>query len=132
MKQKTFKEKYHIFEIEYKKNELNFKSVDEIITALQVKIDAHPILAFIAIFDQYKHTSSINNSEINPNIKAAKNIIFCFGKELPTPEVLAVRPRSIGVCETEDSFILNFLEAPNEAANKTMEEFVKSLKAKVL
>ena len=70
MKQKTFKEKYHIFEIEYKKNELNFKSVDEIITALQVKIDDHPILAFIAIFDQYKHTSSIDNSEINPNISA--------------------------------------------------------------
>lgn len=35
MKQKIFKEKYHIFEIEYKKSELNFKSVDEIITALQ-------------------------------------------------------------------------------------------------
>jgi hypothetical protein len=128
MKQKIFKEKYHIFEIEYKKNELKFKSVDEIITALQVKIDAHPVLTFIAIFDQYKHTSSLEDGEINPNIKAAKNIIFCFGKELPTPEVLAVRPRSIGVCETENSFVVNFLEAPNEAANKTMEEFVKSLK----
>lgn len=127
MKQKIFKDKYHIFEIEYKKSELKFKSVDEIISALQVKIDAHPVLAFIAIFDQYKHTSSLENGEINSNIKAAKNIIFCFGKELPTPEVLAVRPRSIGVCETQDSFVLNFLEAPNEMANKTMEEFVKSL-----
>lgn len=128
MKQKIFKEKYPIFEIEYKKDELKFKSVDEIITALQVKIDAHPVIAFIAIFDQYKHTSSLEDSVINPNIKAAKNIVFCFGKELPTPEVMAVRPRSIGVCETEDSFVVNFLEAPNDAANKTMEEFVKSLK----
>lgn len=127
MKQKIFKDKYHIFEVEYKKNELKFKSVDEIISALQVKIDAHPVLAFIAIFDQFKHTSSLENGEINLNIKAAKNIIFCFGKELPTPEVLAVRPRSIGVCETQESFVLNFLEAPNEIANKTMEEFVKSL-----
>ena len=127
MKQKIFKEKYPIFEIEYKKDELKFKSVDEIITALQVKIDAHPVLAFIAIFDQYKHTSSLEGSEINPNIKAAKNIVFCFGKELPTPEVLAVRPRSIGVCEMKDSFVVNFLEAPNEMANKTMEDFVKSL-----
>lgn len=127
MKQKIFKEKYHIFELEYKKSEIKYKSVDEIITALQVKIDSHPVLAFIAIFDQYKHTSSLEGSEINPNIKAAKNIVFCFGKELPTPEVLAVRPRSIGVCEMQDSFILNFLEAPNEMANKTMEDFVKSL-----
>ena len=127
MKQKVFKEKYHIFEIEYKKNELKYNNVDEIITALQVKIDAHPVIAFIAIFDQYKHTASLKDGEINPNIKAAKNIIFCFGKELPTPEVLAVRPRSIGVCELEDSFVVNFLEAPNDTANKTMEDFVKSL-----
>ena len=121
MKQKIFKEKYHIFELEYKKDEIKYKNVDEIITALQVKIDAHPVLAFIAIFDQYKHTSSLEGSEINPNI------VFCFGKELPTPEVLAVRPRSIGVCEMKDSFVVNFLEAPNEMANKTMEDFVKSL-----
>ena len=127
MKQKIFKEKYHIFELEYQNDEIKYKNVDEIITALQVKIDAHPVLAFIAIFDQYKHTSSLEGSEINPNIKAAKNIVFCFGKELPTPEVLAVRPRSIGVCEMKDSFIVNFLEAPNEMANKTMEDFVKSL-----
>ncbi len=127
MKQKIFKEKYHIFELEYKKSEIKYKSVDEIIAALQVKIDSHPVLAFIAIFDQYKHTRSLKDSEINPNIKAAKNIVFCFGKELPTPEVLAVRPRSIGVCEMQDSFILNFLEAPNEMATKTMEDFVKSL-----
>lgn len=129
MKQKIFKEKYHIFEIEYKKNELKYKSIDEIIAALQIKIDAHPVIAFIAIFDQYKHTSSLEDGVINPNIKAAKNIVFCFGKEIPTPDVLAVRPRSIGVCELENSFIINYLEAPNETANKTMEEFVKSLKS---
>lgn len=128
MKQKMFKDKYSIFEIEFKKDELKFNSVDEIINALQIKIDAHPIIAFIAIFDQYAHTSSLQEGEVNPKIKAAKNIIFCFGKELPTPEVLAVRPRSIGVCELEDSFVINYLEAPNEAANETMEKFIISLK----
>ncbi len=129
MKQKIFKDKYHIFEIEYKKNELTYTNVDEIIEALKVKIDNHPVISFIAIFDQYKHTSSLEGGEVSPAIKAAKNIVFCFGKELPTPEVLAVRPRSIGVCEMEDKFVLNFLEAPNDMANKTMEDFVKSLKA---
>ncbi len=127
MKQKIFKDKYHIFEIEYNKDELKYKNVDEIIEALKDRIDVHSVVSFIAIFDQYNHTNSLNG-EINPDILAAKNIIFCFGKELPTPEVLAVRPRSIGVCETKDKFILNFLEAPNDMANKTMEEFIKSLK----
>lgn len=37
MKQKIFKEKYHIFEIEYNKNELKYTSVDEIIDALKSK-----------------------------------------------------------------------------------------------
>ena len=128
MQQKIFKDKYHIFEIEYKKEELEFNSVDEIINALQVKIDAHPVIAFIAIFDQHAHTSSLEMGEINPKIKAAKNIVFCFGKEIPTPEVLAVRPRSIGVCELEDSYVINYLEAPNEAANDTMEKFILDLK----
>ena len=102
MKQKIFKDKYHIYEIIYKKEELTLNSVDDIINALKEKIDKHPVITYIATFDQYAHTSSLENSEINPKIKAAKNIVFCFGKELPIPEVLAVRPRSIGVCELEE------------------------------
>lgn len=128
MKQKIFKDKYHIFEIEYKKDELEFINVDGIIEALKSKIIAHPVISFIAIFDQYAHTSSLDGGTISPNILSAKNIVFCFGKELPTPEVLAVRPRSIGVCELEDSYVINYLEAPNELANETMENFIKSLK----
>eukprot|EP00767_Chilomastix_cuspidata_P007779 gnl/Chilomastix_cuspidata/8607.p2 GENE.gnl/Chilomastix_cuspidata/8607~~gnl/Chilomastix_cuspidata/8607.p2 ORF type:complete len:129 (-),score=20.46 gnl/Chilomastix_cuspidata/8607:275-661(-) len=128
MKQKIFKDKYHIYEIIYRKEELIFNNVDEIIEALKEKIDKHPVISYISTFDQYAHTSSLEGSEINPRIKAAKNIVFCFGKELPTPEVLAVRPRSIGVCEMEDNFVINFLEAPNDTANETMETFVKSLK----
>jgi hypothetical protein len=53
---------------------------------------------------------------------------FCFGLEIPTPEVLAVRPRSIGVCETKNSFVINFLVAPNETANDTMKSFIKEIK----
>lgn len=127
MKQKIFKEKYHIFEIEFTKSELKYSSVDEIIEALKKKIDANEIIAYIATFNQYDHTVNIKG-DINPAIKEAKNIVFCFGKEIPTPEVLAVRPRSIGVVELEDSFVVNFLEAPNEQANVAMENIVKSLK----
>lgn len=127
MKQKIFKDKYHIFEIEFEKTELKYKNVDEIIEALKVKIDANEIIAYIATFDQFAHTNRIKG-EINPKIKDAKNIVFCFGKEIPTPEVLAVRPRAIGVVELENHFVVNFLEAPNDQANIAMENIVKSLK----
>ena len=128
MQHKIFKDKYSIYEIEFKKSELKFTNIDDIINALKDKIDSHPVSTFIASFDQYAQTSALKMGEINEKIKAAKNIIFCFGKELPTPEVLAVRPRSIGVCELENSFIINYMEAPNSSANDTMENFVKSLK----
>ena len=72
MKQKIFKDKYSIFEIEYKKDELKYKSVDEIINALQVKIDAHPVIAFIAIFDQYAHTSSLEMEKLVIKLKLQK------------------------------------------------------------
>ena len=93
MKQKIFKDKYHIFEIEFKKDELKYKSVDEIINALQVKIDAHPVIAFISIFDQYAHTSALEMGEINESIKAAKNIIFCFffWSEIRAPLIMIFR-----------------------------------------
>jgi len=65
--------------------------------------------------------------EVNKDIKAAKNLICCFGKVLPKPEVLAVRPRSIGVAELESAFVISFLEAPNPDANKAMESWVKGL-----
>jgi len=64
---------------------------------------------------------------INPDIKDAKNIIFCFGAEIPSPQVSAVRPRSIGVCEMDDKFTIDFMEAPNDKANKFMETWVKNL-----
>jgi hypothetical protein len=58
----------------------------------------------------------------------AKNIIFCFGKEIPNPKILAVRPRSIGVCEFADKFEINFLEAPKEGLQKELEEWIDGLK----
>lgn len=127
MQQKVFKEKYHIFEIVFKKEEIQHSNVDGIIEELKAKIVAHPVTTYIATFDQYAQTVSLNG-EIRPDIKDAKNIVFCFGKEIPTPEVLAVRPRAIGVCELEDSYVVNFLEAPNEQANVIMENMIKSLK----
>lgn len=126
MQQKIFKEKYPIFELRFTKEESKFDSVPAILDFLQEQVDAHPKAGFIARFDHYTHTKE-RNGEIADNIKDAQNIILCFGMQLPSPDPVAVRPRSIGVTDLGDEFVVNFMEAPNPIANDTMENWVKSL-----
>jgi len=127
MKQITVLEKYPVFTIEIDKNETSYTNIDEIFAFLRSQIEAHPIATYIGEFDHYAHTSSLEEGKISEEIKAAKNIICCFGKVLPKPEVLAVRPRAIGAAEMADRFVVSFLEAPNPDANTAMEKWVKSL-----
>jgi hypothetical protein len=127
MQEKLFKEKYPIHTIEIKKEEAALQSVDAIVEAIKEKVEAHPVAAYIGIFDHYAHTTSLSEGEISPQMKDAKNIIFCFGKELMNPMVLAVRPRAIGVADMTESFVLSFLEAPNPAANEAMALWCKSI-----
>ena len=127
MKQITVMEKYPVLTYTVNKEETTFKSVDEILEFLNSKITEHPIATFIAIFDHYSHTKSLEVGEISEDIKDAKNIVFCFGKALPKSQVMAVRPRSIGVAELSDCFEISFLEAPNPDANNAMENWVKSV-----
>ncbi|RUM76008.1 MAG: hypothetical protein DSZ11_01150 [Sulfurovum sp.] len=127
MRQITVMEKYPVFTLEIDKRETKHTNVDEILVYLKSKIEAHPIAIYIGEFDHYTHTSNLEVGEINPDIKDAKNIICCFGKVLPKAEVLAVRPRSIGVAELSDSFVVSFLEAPNPDANSAMESWIKGI-----
>jgi hypothetical protein len=127
MKQITVMEKYPVFTIEINKNETSYKNVDEILAYFKSQIEAHPIATYIGEFDHYSHTKNLEVGEISEDIKDAKNIICCFGKMLPKPEVLAVRPRAIGVAEMADSFVISFLEAPNPDANTAMESWAKGV-----
>ncbi len=120
-------DKYPIFSLEIKKSDTVYKNVDEIILYLKKLVDAHSVAKYIAIFNHYEHTTSIEGHEINSDINDAKNLIFCFGKQLPTSKILAVRPRSIGVSELHDSFHIDFLEVPNTQLQKTVQEWVESI-----
>ncbi|ABL66496.1 DUF6858 family protein [Chlorobium phaeobacteroides] len=128
MIQTLLQEKYPIYTLELEKNETSCKTVDDILAHFKQRIDDHPVVCYIGVFDHYAHTASLPDGVIAPGIKAAINILFCFGKEIPNPGVLAVRPRSIGVVELADSFVITFLEAPNPAANEAMEIWTKVLK----
>ena len=129
MKQTLLQEKYPIFVAEIDKSETRCRSVDEVVGYLKEKIAVNPKVQFIGVFDHYAHTKRIEG-EINPDIKAAVDVIFCFGSALPNPQVLAVRPRSIGVADMGSMFVVSFLEAPMKAANEAMETWVKGLRNK--
>ncbi len=127
MKTVTVLEKYPVYTIEIDKNKTTFQDIDEIFSYFREKIEAHPIATYIGEFDHYAHTTSLETGEVSGEIKAAKNLLCCFGKVLPKPEVLAVRPRSIGVADMGTHFSISFMEAPNPDANKAMEGWVKGI-----
>jgi hypothetical protein len=127
MKQVILMDKYPIFELEVEKSKTDLKSVDEVLEHLKGKIDAHPVATFISIFDHYSHTKGLDVGEVSDDILDAKNIILCFGKKLPKPNLMGVRPRAIGVAELKDSFVLSFMEAPNPDATKAMKSWIESV-----
>jgi hypothetical protein len=126
MKKTQFMDKYPVYSLELQKSNIKQTNITEIIEYFKVKIQAHPIAKFIAVFDHYSHTKGLNG-EINPSIIDAQNLIFCFGPAILNTKILAVRPRSIGIAELEDKFVIEFIEAPKEQMQQTMEEWTKEL-----
>lgn len=130
MTQSVLMDKYTIYSVDITKEETTFTDVDEIIAYLQEKITTHPFAKEIAVFDHLTHTQSIAEHVLDENIKAGKNLVFCFGKMLPNPKMLAVRPRSIGIADMGEHYEISFMEVPNGALQELTEEWVKSIKNK--
>jgi len=126
MKQIMLQEKYPVVVAEIGKSETTCQSVDDIVAYLKTRIAEDERVQFIGVFDHYAHTRRIGG-EIGAGIKAAVDVIFCFGFALPNPQVLAVRPRAIGIADLGDVFVVSFMEAPMPPANLAMENWVKGL-----
>ena len=128
MQQELFNQDYPIYTTSINKTVTTYKNIPEILAALQSKIEAHPVATYIGTFNHYEHTSSLGEAgEIADEIIDAQNLLCCFGKSLMSPKMLAARPRSIGVAELSDSFVISFLKAPNPTANEAMEKWIKAL-----
>jgi len=127
MKRSVSHEKLAICTFEFDNSETRFQSVGEIVDYLRTCIEAEPLARFIAVFDHYAHTRSLPNGVIAEGIRAATNLVLCFGITLPDPQALALRPRSIGVCELDDQYVLTFAEAPMPVANLAMERWALSV-----
>ncbi|WP_020507473.1 DUF6858 family protein [Lamprocystis purpurea] len=127
MQQTVRQETFPVFVLKFGREETTLQSVDAICAYFRARIEAHPCAVFIAEFDHFAHTSALGEGRIGEGIRAAKNVVYCFGIALPEPEVLAVRPRSIGVAETEDGFLVTFMEAPMPVANGVVEDWARGL-----
>lgn len=124
----NFLDKYPTHHFDILKANTSFKNVDDFLKFFSKKIEQEPVAKKIAEFDHYAHTSALPEGEIAENIKAAKQIIFCFGIKLPNPIAMGPRPRSISVCELEDRFTIVFMEAPNPVMQQTMLDWMTELK----
>jgi hypothetical protein len=127
MKRLVSHETVAICTFEIAKGETELRSLDEIVAYLRGCIEAEPLARFVGIFDHYAHTRSLPQGVVADGIRAAKNLVFCFGITLPDPQALALRPRSIGVCELDDRYVLTVAEAPMPVANLAIERWVTSL-----
>lgn len=128
MEQKLALGKYPIFSKELSKSQIKYSSAEDILNYFKAQIDANPMVAYIGTFDHYNHTKSIGG-QVPADIKDIQNIIFCFGPQVPNVDIVAVRPRSIGVTELENSFVVNFMEAPGAMPNQVMMQWVAGLEA---
>jgi hypothetical protein len=127
LKKTVFMDKYPVYSLELKKEEVSQKNISEVVEYFKDKVESHKIAKLISVFDNYAHTKELGG-EINPEILGAQNVIFCFGPSIPNTKIVAVRPRSIGICELEDSFIIEFTEVPKEQLHDVMESWSKGLK----
>ena len=128
MKQSLLYEKYPVYTLEIDREEARYDSVDGICGYFRACIEAHPSAVLIAEFDHLAHTRSLPEGQVGTGIRAAKNLVFCFGIALPNPQILAVRPRSIGIAETDDGFLVTFMETPMPVANAAMEDWAMRLR----
>lgn len=127
MKQETRPITLPLFVLEIGRDETDCRSVDDIVAHFREAIDAHPSAKFVGLFDHYAHTAQLPDGEIAPDVMDAKCVVFCFGMAIPEACALATRPRSIGIAEREDGFVVSFLEAPMPVANSTLEAWARAL-----
>ena len=129
MKQLHFQEKYPITVVDIAKTETRYTSAHEIAEYFKACIEETPRVSYIASFDHLAHTLAIGG-DTAPEIRAAINVVFCFGHALPNPQVLAVRPRSIGIADMGDRFVISFMDAPMKPANDAMQAWALALRNK--
>jgi hypothetical protein len=126
MNPETLRQQYPIRTLEVSKEATSLSSADAVIGFLKACIAEHPVARYIGEFDHLAHTHALAEHEVGEDITQAKHVLFCFGSKLPHPEVMAVRPRSIGVVEQGERLVLSYLITPMAPANEAMARWVEA------
>lgn len=120
-------DKYPVCVDEIAKADTPLRNVDEIVDHLCNQVRADRSVALIGIFDHYGHSVRLGG-HIHPEVQDAKEVVFCFGPALPDVELLAIRPRAIGIADLGNRFFVTFLEGPGEETNRTLEHWIEDLR----
>jgi hypothetical protein len=130
MNKTVIAETYLVNTKEILKTNTTFTSVNAIESYLKAEIEKHPIAKYIATFDHYAHTASLEGGLIPENIKSAKNVLCCFGMAIPNAVFVGIKPMSIGIVESLNSFVFSFIEAPAPSAQQAMTQWIKAIENK--
>ena len=126
MKRSILLDTHPMYAMTILKSEMTLNTLPEIIDYFKEKIEENPEAVFITVFDHYAHTKELNG-QIMEGLVNAQNLIFCFGHTIKNVDILAFRPKSIAMAETEESFTFEFLETPRPEVNAWMTSWIKGL-----
>jgi len=126
MKRSILLDTHPMYAMTILKSEMTLNTLPEIIDYFKEKIEENPEAVFITVFDHYAHTKELNG-QIMEGLLNAQNLIFCFGHTIKNVDILAFRPKSIAMAETEESFTFEFLETPRPEVNAWMTSWIKGL-----
>lgn len=117
MKQLHCEDKYPMTVMEIAKSDTTHQSLASIADYYRNCIVKTPAASYIGTFDHFGHT-------------LATNVLFCFGVTSPSPQVLAVCPRSIGIADLGDHFLISFMNADPDPCNHAMQAWTIALRNK--
>ncbi len=127
MKESLSEVSYPLFTLELARDESRFTSLEAIAGYFEGCINEHPLACLVGRFDHVSHTETLAQGWIDESIQGAISIVFCFGITLPDPKAMATRPRTIGLADLGDRWLITFLEAPMPVVNAALERWSRGV-----
>ncbi len=121
-------DKYPVFVEEIATTDTDCTTVDDIVARLRDRVQAHPGASEIAVCDHLAHVKAQSEGKVAEGIRGSEHLIFCLSNAIPNALIAAVKPRAVSMVETDDRFVLSWLEAPMEGPNQVIAGWVEALR----
>lgn len=120
-------DKYPVLVEEIAKTNTDCATVDAVVARLRDRVQAHPGASEIGVFDHLAHVQAQPEGKVADEIRGSKHLIFCLSTAILNALIAAVRPRAVSVVETDDRFVISWLEALVEGPNQVITGWVEAL-----